>query len=119
MPGLFGHSLFLDRFPRIRFLITDLLAFFLYFPLARLSLILERVGLNIGSIPLSSYRRRSFYTMRTDALDRFGTVLEKRFSRLQVEAMMKKAGLEKIRFCEDGPFWCAVGFRSPSGGQVR
>ena len=105
--------------PRIRFLITDVLAFFLYFPLARLSLILERVGLNVGSMPLSSYRRRSFYSMRTDALDRFGTALEKRFSRRQVEAMMEAAGLEKIRFCEDGPFWCAVGFRSPTSKQVR
>jgi ubiquinone/menaquinone biosynthesis C-methylase UbiE len=88
----------------------DLIAALVYWPLARLSRALERNGLNISSLPLSSYRNRSFYSMRTDALDRFGTQLEKRFTRIQIARMMEAAGLERIKFSEF-PCWCAVGFR--------
>ena len=49
--------------------------------------------------------------MRTDALDRFGTRLEQRFTRKQVEMMMEAAGLEQIVFSDHSPFWCAVGRR--------
>jgi hypothetical protein len=49
--------------------------------------------------------------MRTDALDRFGTRLEKRFTRQKMEEMMQKAGLERITF-SDTTFWCAVGYRA-------
>ena len=48
--------------------------------------------------------------MRTDALDRFGTILEKRFTKKQVAEMMTKAGLENIIFSDKSPYWCAVGF---------
>ena len=47
--------------------------------------------------------------MRTDALDRFGTRLEKRFSKKQIREMMEKAGLEKINFSNNIPFWLAIG----------
>jgi len=50
--------------------------------------------------------------MKTDSRDRFGTPLEKRFSRLEIELMMKKSGLEEIRFSNHFPFWCAVGKKS-------
>jgi hypothetical protein len=36
--------------------------------------------------------------MRTDALDRFGTRLEQRFSKAQIAEMMTKAGLTDIEF---------------------
>ena len=49
---------------------------------------------------------------RTDALDRFGTRLEKRFTRAEVALMMQSAGLSEIRFSDAPPYWCAVGFRS-------
>ena len=51
--------------------------------------------------------------MRTDALDRFGTRLEHRFTRKEIEAMMKAAGLEDVRFREDEPYWVACG-RKPA-----
>ena len=57
------------------------------------------------------YEDKSFYTMRTDALDRFGTKTEKRFSKVEIEKMMNNAGLEDIVFNDDEPFWCAVGTR--------
>ena len=49
--------------------------------------------------------------MRTDALDRFGTRLEQRFTRAEIEAMMRAAGLERIAFSDQAPFWCALGYR--------
>ena len=69
------------------------------------------MGFNVRNFPLSAYRNRSFYTMCTDALDRFGTSLENRFSRDQIKFMMKQSGLERIVFSEQEPFWCAVGYK--------
>lgn len=82
-----------------------------YWPLARLALLAEKFGFDVANWPLSVYRDRSFYAMRTDSLDRFGTRLEQRFSRAQIERLMTAAGLERIRFSEAVPFWCAVGHR--------
>ena len=48
--------------------------------------------MNVGNIPLSAYRTKSFYTMRTDSLDRFGTRLEHRFTKEKIEAMMRSMG---------------------------
>lgn len=98
--------------PAIKHLVTDILAVLLYYPLARLSLLIERWGLEVSSIPLSYYRNHSFYTMRTDARDRFGTPLEQRFTKNQIREMMKSAGLGDIRFSDAAPFWCAVGVKN-------
>ena len=46
-----------------------------------------------------------------DALDRFGTRLEKRFTKAQIERMMAEAGLERIAFGDGEPFWCALGYK--------
>jgi ubiquinone/menaquinone biosynthesis C-methylase UbiE len=92
--------------------VTDLIAAGVYFPAARLSGVIEKAGMNVDSVPLSTYRRHSFYTMRTDALDRFGTTLEKRFARAEIEEMMSAAGLRDITFSDDEPYWCAVGYRA-------
>ena len=95
-----------------RYYATQLIALCVYLPLARFSLLLEGLGLNVDAMPLSYYRRTSFYTMRTDALDRFGTRLEKRFTADQIEAMMRAAGLEQITFSSSMPYWCAVGIKT-------
>ena len=65
-----------------------------------------------GAVPLSYYRDHSFYTMRTDARDRFGTPLEQRFSQDQIAKMMESAGLVDVRFSDTAPYWCAVGLRA-------
>jgi SAM-dependent methyltransferase len=102
-----------SRMPHgLRYFSSQILAFLIYFPLAKFSWVAEKVGVNVSNFPLSTYRHLSFYTMRTDALDRFGTRLEQRFSRNQIKVMMEKAGLERIVFSEKEPFWCAVGFKS-------
>jgi ubiquinone/menaquinone biosynthesis C-methylase UbiE len=92
-------------------IVTDLIAALVYFPLAKLAALLEKFGLNVESFPLSVYRHHSFYTMRTDALDRFGTRLEQRFTRAEISEMMTAAGLENIRFSDGFPYWCAVGVK--------
>jgi ubiquinone/menaquinone biosynthesis C-methylase UbiE len=93
----------------LRYFLSQILAFLIYFPLARSAGLGERAGLNVANWPLSGYRRNSFYTMRTDALDRFGTRLEHRFTRAEIGIMMASCGLEGIRFAESLPYWCAVG----------
>ena len=96
---------------RAKILTTSLIATFIYLPLARAALIVERLGLDCEQIPLAAYRYRSYYSMRTDALDRFGTRLEHRFRRQDVVGMMTRAGLGELVFSERAPFWCAVGRR--------
>lgn len=93
----------------VRYVASQLIALTVYLPLARMARALERRGRDVDAFPLSYYRDRRFYVMRTDALDRFGTRLEQRFTRPQIEAMMQRAGLEGIRFSADQPYWCAVG----------
>ena len=44
--------------------------------------------------------------MRTDARDRFGTPIEKRFNRAEIIEMCQKAGLENIVFSSSAPYWC-------------
>jgi SAM-dependent methyltransferase len=88
---------------------AELLAATVYFPLARTAAVLEKLGLGVSWIPLSFYRDKSFYTMRTDSRDRFGTPLEQRFSRVEIERMMIACGLGEIEFSGAEPYWCAVG----------
>jgi SAM-dependent methyltransferase len=98
--------------PEGKHTITNLIATFVYWPLARVSRLLESLGIDVHNFPLSSYRKCSFYTMRTDSRDRFGTPLEKRFTREQIESMMTAAGFTNIRFSEDAPYWVAVGTKT-------
>jgi SAM-dependent methyltransferase len=92
--------------------ITDMLASLVYFPLARVAWLGERLGVKVDRIPLSFYRNKSFYAMRTDSRDRFGTPLEQRFSRAVIRAMMERAGLQNIEISDKEPYWCAVGIKS-------
>ncbi len=94
----------------LRFVMSQIMAVTVYFPLARTAKLLEKLGLNVETFPLSQYRNNSFYTMRTDALDRFGTSLEKRFTKAEIQTMMENCGLENIKFSETS-FWTAVGYK--------
>ena len=60
-------------------------------------------------IPLSAYYDKSFWIIRNDARDRFGTPLEQRFSKNEIEEMLKSVGLRDITFHDDVPYWCAIG----------
>ena len=109
-----GRQLIYRLPPAIKHLTTDAIASLVYMPLAVLTRLMERLGFNVSSIPLSYYRKHSFYTMRTDARDRFGTPLERRFSRQKIAEMMKAAGLVNVRFSDAAPYWCVVGDKDKS-----
>jgi len=91
---------------------TTVIAAAVYLPLARFARALERRGRDVEGLPLAAYRHRSFYTLRTDAYDRFGTRLEQRFTAAEIERMMRAAGLVDIAFSPEPPFWCALGRRA-------
>ena len=108
-----GLRMLISRLPRqIRHLVTDLLALVLYLPLARLARSVEQSGRDPSRIPLFQYRNRSLYVIRNDALDRFGTRLEKRYSRAEVVELLEGSGLSDIAFSDGPPWWVAVGRRS-------
>lgn len=97
----------------LKYCLSNIIAVFIYLPLARFSLFLEKMKINVSNIPLSHYRAKSFYTLRTDSLDRFGTKLEHRFTKNQIKIMMEDAGLVNIKFSNLEPYWCVVGTKSP------
>jgi SAM-dependent methyltransferase len=92
--------------------LTDLIAMTVYWPLSRGASLLEWLGMDVEGLPLSFYRHHGLYTLRTDARDRFGTPLEQRFTKSQIEEMMIDAGLQDIRFSTEPPYWCAVGIKA-------
>jgi SAM-dependent methyltransferase len=101
-----------SRLPfRARYLVSQLIACVVYAPLAWTARRLEARGTLPASWPLAYYRDKPFYVMRTDALDRFGTSLERRVLRADLEKMLGDAGLHDIVFAEGPPYWCALGFR--------
>ena len=91
---------------------VSVIALAVYWPIARLARLLEVMGANVAQFPLSAYRTRSLYTMRTDAMDRFGTRVEHRFTSDQIREMMEHAGLQGITFSRSA-FWCGVGYKKP------
>ncbi len=97
---------------RMKSVVIDAVALLVYLPLARLAWFGKKLSLDTSNLPLSFYRNKSFYTMRTDSRDRFGTPLEQRFTRIEIKAMMERAGLIDMRFSEDEPYWCAVGIKA-------
>lgn len=102
----------ISRLPHpLRLTLSQIIAVLAYWPLARLALVAEKLGVDVRSFPLEMYRDKAFYVMRTDAYDRFCTQLEKRFTRSQITDMLTSAGFDNIVFSEHVPFWCAVGTR--------
>ena len=97
---------------RTRLWISQAVAALVYWPLSRLARGAEAIGASPSAMPLAFYRDQPFYVMRTDALDRFGTRIEHRFTRAEVDAMLRGAGLVDIRFSDDPPYWVAVAVRS-------
>ena len=95
----------------LKLAVSQIIALTVYLPLALLARGLSRLGVNVDNLPLSDYKDKSFYIMRTDALDRFGTRLEKRFLRSEIRDMMQRAGFDNIVFSEGAPFWVSLGTR--------
>ena len=97
----------------IKKVVCDLIAIFVYMPFILLTRLLNFIGLNklALKIPLSDYDDKSFFIIRNDALDRFGTSLEQRFSKIEVIAMMENSGLTDVVVSNGTPYYHAVGKR--------
>ena len=93
---------------RSKMVCCALIALFVYWPLARSAAVIERAGFDVSSIPLNDYRKKSFYFMNNDALDRFGTRLEKRFSKAEITEMLTRSGFKDISFSDDMPCWVCL-----------
>jgi len=109
--------LLVSRLPYpMQVVISQLFATLVYWPLARFGALLDKAGWLPDAWPLAYYRDKSFYVMRTDAFDRFCTRLEQRFTREQIETMLRSAGFTDIRFSPSMPFWCALAIRGQASG---
>ncbi len=95
--------------------VCDIIAIAVYMPMVVLTKIVKALAPKSKAyteIPLSYYADKSFNIIRNDSLDRFGTPLEQRFTKVEIQAMMEKAGLTDIIFSNNEPYWHAVGRKS-------
>jgi len=92
---------------RIKQLVTSAIAALIYWPLARFSKVLNKLGVNTSNIPLHHYADMPFVMLANDALDRFGTSLEQRFSKAEITEMLRSAGFDiaTLKFSDSEPFW--------------
>jgi len=107
--------LFISKMPKsIKKILCDIIAVVVYLMLITFAKIVKNV-LSTKSfyqkLPLSYYVGKSFNVVRNDALDRFGTPLEQRFSKIEIENMMQSCGLSELKFSENAPYWHVVGKR--------
>ena len=104
--------IFISNLPNhIKNFMCDLLAIFIYMPFIWLSRMVKMTFSGKSwylKIPLSYYIDKSFTVIRNDSLDRFGTPLEKRFSKKEIETMLRNSGLQEIKFSEHPPYWHSI-----------
>jgi len=91
----------------MRRLIAQAIAVLIYLPLARTAKLLSSTGKNVSNLPLHHYANMPFMMLQNDALDRFGTRLEQRFSKKEITEMLGNAGfdLSTLKFSDVEPFW--------------
>jgi SAM-dependent methyltransferase len=91
----------------LRRLIAQIIAGTIYLPLARTSKLLRCRGKDVSNFPLHHYADMPFVMLQNDALDRFGTRLEQRFSKREIIEMLGNAGfdLSTVKFSVIEPFW--------------
>ncbi|MEO6671545.1 MAG: class I SAM-dependent methyltransferase [Ferruginibacter sp.] len=106
--------LLVSRLPNgIKKVVCDILAVVLYMPWVLLARFFVLIGMRnfAKKIPLAAYEDKSFFVIRNDSLDRFGTSLEQRFSKKEVFEMMTRCGLTDIVISPKTPYYHAVGKR--------
>ena len=101
-----------SRLPgKIKHFVCDILAIVFYMPFILAGRFIKFLGFKdlAKRMPLDVYQNRSFFMIRNDALDRFGTRLEQRFSAKQIMEMMESVGLTNIEIGPVAPYYHAVG----------
>ena len=89
-------------------LLCDLIAFTIYLPIITFVRLVKSLFPKrnfFKKIPLAYYVNKSLPIIRNDALDRFGTKLEKRYTQVEILALMNKSGLTDVMFSEQEPYW--------------
>jgi hypothetical protein len=92
----------------VKKILCDIIAVLIYIPFKYLSLLIKKIFPHKAyykNIPLYYYMNKSFSVIRNDALDRFGTPLEKRFSKGDIIKILQDVGLKEIVFSEKEPYW--------------
>ena len=85
----------ISRLPyALRRLVAQIIAGAIYLPLARTSKLLGSRGKDVSNFPLHHYADMPFVMLQNDALDRFGTRLEQRFSKKEITEMLGKADFD-------------------------
>ncbi len=94
----------------LKHFVCDLIAVFIYLPFIGISKLVKSIipGKAYLKVPLAYYRDKSWNIIRNDALDRFGTPLEQRFSKQEIQEMLEKAGMNRIVFSNGEPYWHVV-----------
>ena len=98
----------ISRLPyAVRRYVARMIAVLVYVPLARSAKLLEKKGKNISNFPLHHYANMPLIMLQNDALDRFGTRLEQRFSKKEIIEMLDNADfdLSTLKFSDLEPFW--------------
>lgn len=83
----------------------------IYLPLTTFYKILNKFGLKTSGLPLAFYTDKSFYIMKTDSLDRFGTKVENRFLKSEITKLLDIAGFHKIKFSDNKPYWHVIAYK--------
>ena len=98
----------ISRLPyAMRRAVAQIVAGTIYLPLARTSKFLKSRGKGVSNFPLHHYADMPYVMLQNDALDRFGTRLEQRFSKKEIMEMLGSAGfdLSSLKFSDLEPFW--------------
>lgn len=102
----------ISKFPwPLKSIVCALIAIGVYYPFSRGARVLENLGLDVSNMPLSDYRHKPFYQCKNDALDRFGTRLEQRFSKANIKEMLEATGFRDVKFSPNTPYWTCVAIR--------
>jgi SAM-dependent methyltransferase len=94
--------------PRLKTATCEVLAWTVYGPLVLLGRVLRRLAPSRSlhlHLPLHYYVDKPWRIARNDALDRFGTPIERRFTRNEIREMLERAGFSDIRFGDSMPKW--------------
>lgn len=100
------------KFPhKLKLLVCNIIAIFIYLPFINLAKVIKFIFQGkhwYKLVPLSYYVGKSFKIVRNDSLDRFGTKLEKRYNKTEIEEMLHSVGFLDIEFSHNPPYWHCI-----------
>jgi hypothetical protein len=98
----------ISKLPKtLKYALTSIIATFAYLSLARLARHMNKVKFNVANMPLHHGMNMPFLVMKNDALDRFDTSLEQRFTKIEMKEMLIAANFDvkTLVFSEFELFW--------------